>query len=675
MSTSNELALLTDVLQGDPEVEGREDYQSITGTDINLALKAILGNQNLSEKEKLYYIENSWRIHFRKKPPTISEFLTSDYLGPTAESLYPYIRENLIKFWDFGVPYQHAILASHIGWGKSFFAVLSNLFLSCHLIFMKDPRKYFGLSPATQLTQVLISFSLDKARDLLLDPFKDILESASFFVKCVKEDTLKKRNREDTNISKIYWTTAGSSALTFSNGVNIKLASSPTKLLGATILMGTMSELSFFQERGFSQDYIYKILTKLKTRIDTRFGDNFWARTILDSSPDDLENKVDNYIWNEAPKDKRNFIISGAEWDWKKTKYKNIDDRFPVFKGGESKPPKILSDPELKNYEKDQILWVPEEKRLFFEDDLLESLKDLGGVPAGSKDKLIDNKVKIEEMFVPNLRNIYTCIYAPYTKAPEGLIFNLIKDDFFYKISKDHYEFYRFPGAIRYISVDQAVSGDSAGFAMGHYELKENGDSVYVVDFSIVIEPNKSRINLDAIKFFISDLRKIGRLNIGHVSFDQFQSESTMQFLKRADFEVERLSVDISTSPYLSFIGAMNTNKIKMGCNIYMKNNLKSLILTTSKAGKKKVDHELGKLSSSQRDNGDWETSSLGFYAKDISDAVVASHALAMKYGAPSSNHIYKEEEEKAGKETTQEKFSRLETKLGKKEGLFLFPS
>lgn len=670
--------MLKDLLHGDPSIDGRDDYSAISYNDIVNAMKVIVENPNLSEKDKIFYLENSWKIHYRgeKPPPTIKEFLSVEYLGPSAESVFPYVKNTLLNFWDINSEYRNLILSPSVSWGKSFTSVVSTLYITTHLILMKDINKFFGLSKASVIVQALISFTKEKAHELLLQPFLNILESTDKFEKCRTLDTLKKKNKE-FGVEKFFYTTANpTSALTFSNGVNIKIISNVTHLLGINILSAVFSELAFFSDRGFSDEYIMRILNDTKGRIFSRFKDgetvNYFARTIIDSSPNSMESKIDQYIHEEAPKDKTNFIIKGAIWEWKTWEYVDVKKTFPVFKGTNSKPPKLLPlDYDTTIYSIEDVLNVPDTfaLRSLFENDLIKALKDHGGIPAGSGNKLIENKDIIEKMFVPNIKNLYSCIYAPYTKKPEGLIFNLIKDEFFYKIEENHYEFYRYPTALRYLSVDQAEKKDNAGIAMGHYEMLPNGDSVYVVDFSIVIEPNKSRINLDAIKFFITDLIKYGKINIAYTSFDQYQSSPTRQYLERENVKIERLSVDISTVPYLSFISAMNIRKIKMGKNIYMKNNLKSLIMGKTKGGKKKVDHVLGTTVSSREDNGNWEKSLLGFYGKDLSDAVVACYTLAEKYGKPNSQFTYSVEQEKIQRKSTKKELTNIKDILFKQEG------
>jgi hypothetical protein len=644
--------MIKDLISGDDSVFESPLFADITAEEIQVAVGAIINNSHLTDSQKKFYLNNTWKIHYQgnKPPPTIEEFLTPYYLGDTANSLYPYIKQDLVNFWNPSKPYRNAILAPFIGYGKSTESVISNLFVSTHLMLMRDPKKYFFKAPTTRITQILISFNLDQANDLLLDPFKQILESTDKFEKCRTYDSLLKKNREQ-GVEKFFWTTSHpTAAITFSNGVNITLASNPSKLLGKNIIMGTMSEISFFIDRGFSQEFVMRIFNDLKNRIYSRFKTkdgkiNYWARSILDSSPNDLENAIDRYIWGEAHKDSTNFIIKGSMWDFRPDEF-DMSKLFPIFKGDASRQPKIVSTEQSNQYDSSEIIFVPEELKQRFEDDLVKSLKDLAGIPAGKQGKLIPNKEIIEEMFIPSLKNNYSYIEAPHYLPPEKLIWNSVWEIFFIQHG-DRYEFWRYPQAVRFISLDQSITGDTTGFSMVHKETDSKGSEIFVVDMTLAVVPNKSRINLDSLVEFVLDLLRIGGIRIGAVSFDRFESESGKQKLLRHGIEVDSLSVDTSTGPYMGLVALMNTHRVKVGRNIFLKNNLKSLIMSKTKTGRPKVDHTFGVLSDVEGASDSWETSGFGLYAKDVSDTVAASISLCQKYTAAMSTNMFLWEENK----------------------------
>lgn len=391
-----------------------------------------------------------------------------------------------------------------------------------------------------------------------------------------------------------------------------------------------------------SDDYILRIYNDTKGRIYSRMKGNYYGVCILDSSPNSLTSPLESWIWYEAVKDPSYYVVKGSIWKWNPEDYaedfKN-GDTFKIFTGGKGQPPRILDplDPMLSDPSADQskIIEVPSKgpdgkMRSYFEDDLIKSLKDFAGIPAGAADSIITDYSVIEDMFNNNLRNMYLNIYVPASLSPKKLIWNQIKDVFF-KNTAGNYEFYHLPHLARCISVDQSEVTDVTSIAMAHVERdKESGELHYVIDFTIAIIPGKERVNLAAIEEFIKDLRYEGHMNIAKISFDRFQSSVTLQNLKRDRFEVENLSVDRTTGPYLNLVSLLNRRKISCGRNIFLKNNLKSLYLIHTKGGNVKIDHD---SSSSQviAGDSDWDTSFLGYYGKDVSDSVAAVCELCTK--------------------------------------------
>lgn len=391
-----------------------------------------------------------------------------------------------------------------------------------------------------------------------------------------------------------------------------------------------------------SDDYILRIYNDTKGRIYSRMKGNYYGVSILDSSPNSLTSPLESWIWYDAIKDPSYYVVKGSIWQWNPEDYAEDfkkGDTFKIFTGGKGQPPRILDflDPLLTDPTVDQskIIEVPSKGpdgklKSYFEDDLIKSLKDFAGIPAGAADSIITDYSVIEDMFNNNLRNIYLNITASANDNPKNLIWNQIKDTFF-NCKMGKYEYYYLPHLSRCISVDQSEVTDVTSISMAHVERDKDSDELYyIIDFTITIVPGKDRINLASIEEFIKDLRRLGNLNLVKVSFDRFQSSVTMQNLKRDKFDVENLSVDRTTGPYLNLVSLLNRHKIKCGKNIFLKNNLKSLYLVHSKGGNVKIDHD---SSSSQVLTGDpsWDKSFIGYYGKDVSDSVAAVCELCSK--------------------------------------------
>lgn len=108
---------LTDFLSGDESLDKLID--GIDMDSIRKTLSKISGDETVSQKTRTQLLAESWRINYRIKPPTIEEFLTPDWIGDMANSLFPHARRILTEFWQPDSPYRHLILASAVGLGKA----------------------------------------------------------------------------------------------------------------------------------------------------------------------------------------------------------------------------------------------------------------------------------------------------------------------------------------------------------------------------------------------------------------------------------------------------------------------------------------------------------------------------------------------------------------------------
>jgi len=475
------------------------------------------------------------------------------------------------------------------------------------------------------------------------------LLSSPKFHRVKQEEYLNRHQIENPN--KVCWTSAGKiGVLQFYNDIHYMIASSPAQLLGLNMITAILSEISFFLDKGFSSEYIWRIYQDSKGRVRSRFEDMYFSGTVIDSSPNDIEmSPIDKYIFQgTAEKDKRNMVITGALWDFlphKFPEWAKTGKTFPVFKGSQGSPAKIIeTEAEVEKYNKEEIYHVPIDVQQMFIDNTIKSVKDYCGWPSGSQGVLIREDSIIESMFTKQLKNIYSYITAPASKSSTKLLWNEIVNEFFIRYDKG-YEFYRNPLEKRYIHVDQAEVSDMASITMVHPELTEKGEIIYVTDFNLAISPEKDRINLDAIRLFIQDLRDVGRINIDLVTFDQYQSKATMQYLKEKGFRIELLSVDRDPKPYLTYISLIHSGKIKTGRNIFLKNNLRSLQEITTQGGRKKIDHTKGKLI--YEDGGKWEFSDMGKFAKDVSDSHCGAVWNAMHNFTGVPRLIWKEKVEK----------------------------
>lgn len=433
-----------------------------------------------------------------------------------------------------------------------------------------------------------------------------------------------------------------------------------------TIITGIITEIAFFEDAGWSSEDVLKFFSKLRGRIDSRMFGNYYGRFILDSSPNSMESVIDRWIHEEAPKSKANYILTGSRWKYFPNEFPNALDEnnlvkhdfnvaFPLYKGGLGKPAQVLESPtQLATYNEKDIIWCPLEQitpngTVNFKTRALESpphfMRDICGIPSGAADRIFYDQAVIEDAFNNQLRNVFSNIIALKEEEPEHLIWNQVKDKFFNKVMNDYYFYYE-PSMPRVASIDLALSGDTASIAVSHVEwspdVDENGDQnkLYVTDFTIPVIPKGGMINLDAFKFFIIDLVRLGHMNITHVSFDGFQSRALMQALERYGFLVELLSTDRTNLPYNAYIDYVFHRRWICGKNIMVKNNMLSLEYSKRETGSTKVEHKKGRntytddfcQSGAEYSDLAWANSQVGYLAKDCTDAIAGNIALLDTY-------------------------------------------
>lgn len=199
--------IIKDVLAGDPKALERPEFTCLNFDAIKAALQWLNEQNEFDNSTKADLFSNAWRLNFKCKPPTPEEFLTEKYIGPMAESLRPGLRDTFIEAFDPLKPYRTIVLTPHIGWGKSTWSVLANLFVSTHFAMMWHPYKYFNLAVSTMFTQVLGAWNMKKASELLLEPFMQILEASPYFKRVRTHTDLMEANGNDL-VSSLHWTTS-----------------------------------------------------------------------------------------------------------------------------------------------------------------------------------------------------------------------------------------------------------------------------------------------------------------------------------------------------------------------------------------------------------------------------------------------------------------------------------
>ena len=545
----------------------------------------------------------------------------------------------------------------------------------------RNPKQYLKLGESTRLTDATISFTKSSAYDLVIKGLDSLLQTSPKCQKLHYERDMT--NPEYTESGKILFcnTSKGNSILRVGD-IFYDCISEPIQLVGRNLISVSATELSFLKEV-MPEEKVMKLVDEMFSRVHNRFGyNNPNVSLIVDSSPNSMEGLADQWI-EKHKNDKDKLFINDKKWElptfswmfpiYEKDKKNNV---FPIFKGTSTQPTKIITKEEVKNFNEEDIIWTPNDLYELAKDNVTKIMRDFGATPtAGSDTKLFTNHQLIDQCFVPNLKNFYMFEYASYLLAPETLLWDKIRPLFYvYTGQKNSFRLKRYPSAERFVHIDMAEKKDMAGVSMVHLETDKIGRKMYVADFTLPIMSKKDdKINLDSFKYLVYCMKVYGNTNIKKVTYDGFESKSSIQFLERNGFECERLSLDNTPDYYLSFASWVMQGRVKIGKNLVMKNNMKSLITTNeghngkeSKSGKLIVDHVQGDWI--DLENSDWEKSKCGYFGKDLSDSFVGACTNADKSNVNYATFLYDDSDEK--EDCSQKNEKKLQDELYEKFGL-----
>jgi len=654
MITKNKINVLSEIIKGSDESSAISLLKGLTSQEkfdiLRLGLRNLMGGDTSTS-------EHIWKLCYHRKPPSPMEFLSEKWLGPNLnKALFPYWREHFPKVFSRQEVHNELILYGAIGRGKSLFSALCSVYSMVRLWCMHDPYTFYGNAPVNPYVFYLASFTESKTKQIVLKPIIEILSASPMFQQVKYEYQLTSRQSYEDG-APIVWTTASiMGSISLSRNLHYVIGTSVGSQLGLTVFGGAMSELTYFREKaGITYDQAYRFYQALRRRIFSRFSRAYGSLLILDSSSNDLENPLEKYIREEAPNDPRVYISSETHYEarphlypvWQKT-----GETFKVFPGAEGREPFIVTDENKESLgDNDPVLSVPIDIIKDFEKDVYQALRDICGVPSGSKRKFFPNKDFIEAIFNSHYPAIPLLI-APVTSSPSGLLFNQIIEKapkLCYKDLAGKYMLKRAPTAPRAIHFDLATSetGDSAGVAVCHYELGTDGLPITVFDMAFPVIGGREQTNLASFEHLVYDLKEKMNIPILYISADGFQSAQLLQNLQRryknilirtskvnskmkppvqrGSMSIKIISVDKKKEPYLLLKTSIFRGAIKCYKSKYLQSNLLSL-----EDLPEKIDHSEG----SSRDAEGHYT---GKNAKDVSDAVAGAYFHLQQHQTSSS--------------------------------------
>lgn len=652
-----------------------ENYAQIVSNNyetLSLEEKKMLHDLFLNnEDETSELFSKLQNIIFRKIPPTPEEYLDHKNGWITKafeESLYDHVKEDFCDILDQSNNYNQVVEYGATRTGKSFLErmIIHYMFIFVHCL--RHPQLYYGLGPTTKLSIYIMSFVTEKANQLLLDPIYKLFEMSPRFKRIHLQDKVKEV-QEQEGLDTIVWSKAGTgSKITVESGLTLGIGTDFLSFIGSDLLALFVSEIAFFiQQAGTTHEEIFQLYSDGLERIKATVGDNYLGLIYLDTSANDTENSIEQYILNDLQYQNKVFFKNRTRWEARPYLFpiwQEKGETFTVCTGNNKYPAKIIdNEEELKGIPKDLLIDVPIDAKEDFERNLIKAIKDIAGKPTRRENKFISDVHIIDNLFDEKIKNIEGNIICDTADNPEQFIWNIIKDQFFSKYGFDKYVYYRAPNEPRYIHLDIAHSarGDLFGFGMGHKELTNDNKIKYVIDMAFPIAPGDNGINITAVEQFIYDLINIGNIYVKQVASDSFQNKMLEQNLKRMGINIVQYSVDRTIDAYLEFHHQLHAGMVKAGRNIFLKNNLNSLIVVDQN-GKEKIDHTQDKAEKYY--NGNWDYSKAGTHMKDVSDTVagIVYHMVNDNETYPST--IYEHENKKLYSEDDVEKKELIDEAL-----------
>jgi hypothetical protein len=624
---------------------------------------------SLEKKKKLYELFKSKntqeatrkqleKIIFKVTPPTPEEFLdpANKWLSQKIiDGIWPEVRKQFVEILT-GFPHYYKVgMYGCTRVGKTFIARLLIIYTIIWFHCLREPAMYYGLSPLTELAIYLISFKFEKTRQVYLQPIYKILKQSEKFIQIESKEKVIDKQREIGNNKIVWCKSAVTGEITLASGLQIQLGNTEAlSFIGADAIQAYISEIAYFIEyAGTTEETIFRLYTDISERIEATVGNSYLAYTYLDTSANLSESLIEKHMIEQLQFEEGVYFKWNSRWDitpWKCPQWQSTGETFKVITGSADFPAKIIkNDKELDNIPRDLVVEVPIDFYKRFRDNLLRSIKDIAGRPTNNENKFITETQLITNIFSNStLQNIEGIIIADASEMPEELLWNKIKNKFFVTDINGKFIIKRAPKEKRYIGLDNAYSlmGDIMGFATVHKEWSiEKKQVMYIIDWCFPLGPREKGINLDAPIYFILDLNDKAFLPIKGLYTDSFESEAQKQFLNRRNIEVFIQSVDEDLNPYQYFLTCLSNELIKGGKNIFLRNNLSCLIKEYKSNKKEKINHPKGPTNNKYL--GEWDKSTCGLFAKDVSDAVC--HAVYAAYcdTAYSPITIYEEENKK----------------------------
>lgn len=453
--------------------------------------------------------------------------------------------------------------------GKSTAAAIGFTYNLYRTSCLRDPHKFFNLMPSSKITFGIYATTITQVGDVGFFKIKALVDSCPYFTKKFP------RNMKL------------SSRLDFTKGmIQVVPGSRAFHALGQDILNFYLDELNFMSQDKSAQQLhdtnpmgqAMEIYNAARARLQSRFmragtlpGMMFLLsseRGKMDFMPKHMESI------SQEIRDGKVHVSHYSLWDVKPVgSYSS--QTFTVQVGDKIFPSKIVPLNEPPNAGCETIK-VPIDFRTAFERDIDQAIRDIAGVPTTGVAPFIRDKTVLLKCVDKDLKHPFTRPSVTLDFRKDFDINEYFRPEELFVIMRSSYRPKYNPSAPRFVHVDLALNGCSAGIAMAHVDgmrsvkrMRADGTwyddqcPTILMDFMLEISPPyQSEIDISRIRGFIQSLRDMG-MPIARISYDGWQSSESRQIMIKLGFDCVTLSVDRTPDPYLALRQALIETRIR----------------------------------------------------------------------------------------------------------------
>ena len=516
-----------------------KNINNLSESEMDVA-KLILQQFATSGDSKL--LEDLFYEDYTEIPVSIDEFICNPrYMGQVynnGEGVYPFWKKTLHDFFHNNPDKAFELMITGaIGIGKSTVATIALTYLMYRTLCLKDPQKFYGLTGNSQIVFVVMNLTLDLAYEGLYSLIVESIKLSPWF--CERVDI---RGKYDYKIE-------------FPNNISLMTGSQTTHTIGKNVLGGVLDEVNFSKAPKGSKNSVMDMYRNLRRRLESRFlkAGRIPGLLMMVSSKNTELDFLEQYI-QSVKHQKTTWIVDKAVYEIKPPET-YTGEKFKVAVGDKTRASRILSDTEDPQLFIDQgynVIDVPVEYKVAFQQDINDALKDISGISSVSTNKLIPytgNNKSRPSPFVIEQINLGLDSKEDIRDYLDDL--SILRKD----LHKP-----------RFAHVDIGLKGDALGLAVVHadkqtmverYTTSGAIDSViensYYVDLLLSVKAIPgSEIPLYKIREFLLWLKSAIGYKLQVVSYDGFQSADSIQLLNVAGQNACLQSLDRTDIPYLN---------------------------------------------------------------------------------------------------------------------------